>query len=551
MLVGTRARQALAAAGKRSTEQKPKRQLWKPSTRLRPVQNGWSKLRGKRRHAADAQPLGGKQREGDDPVTDGIEPVILELLRVEISQIKSIDQQQQTFGVRVFLQFVIRGGARADSPLEPSGFRSAEWFMNTIRWHNAASQPTELDNRVVKMGDDLHLVLEVEADFFEQMELESFPWDSQECTIVMKVGCANEGSAPVRLTGLDTAACTIDDRNFALSNVFRLEQCLEVRHRQLSPLVGRTYPCLVLTAHLHRRSLYYVFNIIAPMAMFALMTVLMRAVPITQTADRLAISMTMVLTIAAYKSNISTLMPPISYLTLIDKYVLWCFLMVGVIVFWNVLGLFIASCTTDCSTNRRFRAGVSALGGADDVDADSVSLPEEFVWGYDWISIDEARRMDDWFALGCVGAWLVLQLWLFLRVCHIQFRQARSIRRRRHLVQRAQENAEAYHLNVARKETSGKPPTTPTPSGPALATAGDDALRTHGPEPLPPPPRDVARDVVASLLNKLHEGARAAGPAAAPTAKDGERDEVGVSAGDEHVLSRRQPQGQQNFLWSV
>ena len=37
-----------------------------------------------------------------------------------------------------------------------------------------------------------------EKDFFEQMELEEFPWDHQECTIVLKIACANEGAAPTR-----------------------------------------------------------------------------------------------------------------------------------------------------------------------------------------------------------------------------------------------------------------------------------------------------------------------------------------------------------------
>lgn len=247
----------------------------------------------------------------DDEPQGRIKPVKLELLRAEMSQIKSIDQQRQTFGVRVFLQFTLRNGAK-DPQLIGPGFRSAEWFMDQFRWHNAAQQPTELDHRVVKMGDDLHLVLEVEAEFFEQMELEAFPFDHQEATVIMKVACAKEGSAPLAICGIDTAAHSVDQQNFALSNVFRLEEVMELKRTSVSPIAGRTYPCLVLTAHLHRRSLYYVANIIVPMALFALMTMLMRAVPITQAADRLAISMTMVLTIAAYKSNISTLMPPIS-----------------------------------------------------------------------------------------------------------------------------------------------------------------------------------------------------------------------------------------------
>ena len=74
-------------------------------------------------------------QESDDPLDDNeIKPVEMELLRVEFSQIKSLDQHEQTFGVRCFLQFIIRNGAKEnhEDALPTSGFRSAEWLMTSM-----------------------------------------------------------------------------------------------------------------------------------------------------------------------------------------------------------------------------------------------------------------------------------------------------------------------------------------------------------------------------------------------------------------------------------
>ena len=192
MLAGTRAHIAFATGHHAGDTSHPNHQQQSKRARSsKGLKFGRSLTRSRKPRLGPTgrQEAADQREDGESSFAMGgtVEPLELELLRVEMSQIKSIDQQRQTFGVRVFLQFVVRGGARADSMLQPSGFRSAEWFMSTFRWHNAAHQPNELDSRVIKMGEDLHMILEVEADFFEQMELESFPWDHQECTVVMKV----------------------------------------------------------------------------------------------------------------------------------------------------------------------------------------------------------------------------------------------------------------------------------------------------------------------------------------------------------------------------
>ena len=62
----------------------------------------------------------------------------------------------------------------------------------------------------------------------------------------------------------------------------------------------------------------------------------MLLVPPEDFADRMAMSLTLLLTAVAFKQVVSTHLPSISYLTILDKYVLCGFLMQVLVVFQNV-----------------------------------------------------------------------------------------------------------------------------------------------------------------------------------------------------------------------
>ena len=58
----------------------------------------------------------------------------LELMRVDVRQIKNIDQIAQTFNARVFIQFRIDGGALDEALCEGLNDRGAEPALRSARW---------------------------------------------------------------------------------------------------------------------------------------------------------------------------------------------------------------------------------------------------------------------------------------------------------------------------------------------------------------------------------------------------------------------------------
>ena len=292
-------------------------------------------------------------------------PLKLELMRVDVRQIKNIDQIAQTFNARVFIQFRIDGGALDealceglnDRGAEPA-LRSARWFLDKLEWHNAAELPTIITKMVNKMNDrDLSLVLEVEGSFLETFELENFPIDYQELTIKLRTACAREGGMPCIFckTALKSCALNVDTGNFSLANVWRLEPIVDASISSYQAMEGRTYPVLSMRCHIHRLPGFYVLNVVLPMGLFALMTLLRFRIQLPDL--RLSFSMTLIFIAIAYKFVTIGALPAIAYLTLLDKFVMSQTLLIvlsafehgfghqeyDLIVVWVTVGLWIAA----------------------------------------------------------------------------------------------------------------------------------------------------------------------------------------------------------------
>jgi len=136
----------------------------------------------------------------------------------------------------------------------------------------------------------------------------------------------------------------IDEESFHLRNIWGLSAELEVftfEHKGLVPPGGgapNMYPAVNIAVRVARHTTYYLFNIVVAMGLFSLMAILAPlAMPYHAGSDRLGIALTLVLTAAAYKLAISTMVPTVSYLTLLDKYILEQGAIISLVTLENIL----------------------------------------------------------------------------------------------------------------------------------------------------------------------------------------------------------------------
>lgn len=82
-------------------------------------------------------------------------------------------------------------------------------------------------------------------------------------------------------------------------------------------------PLFQFHVHARRKYNYYLWNIAAMVNMISFLAFTSFAIKRSDTGKRLSVSLTLLLTVVAFKNFVSSILPKVSYLTLMDKYVLF------------------------------------------------------------------------------------------------------------------------------------------------------------------------------------------------------------------------------------
>ena len=86
--------------------------------------------------------------------------------------------------------------------------------------------------------------------------------------------------------------------------------------------IGRQFPAVDIAMLLTRESTFFVLNVALPLCLFSFMCLFQFALPRYDTANRLNMGFTLVLTAVAFKFSITDMVPKISYMTVLDRYLL-------------------------------------------------------------------------------------------------------------------------------------------------------------------------------------------------------------------------------------
>jgi succinate dehydrogenase/fumarate reductase cytochrome b subunit len=177
--------------------------------------------------------------------------------------------------------------------------------------------------------------------FQQCMDLHSFPLDTQDLKIVLTSGHEANSLNPSINEPTDKRYAYkrvelvqnlsgkyrsfTNSRNFTFGNEYEMQEGVKfvpgITAKDESASL-RQYPTLSMAAVVHRKIGYWVYNVVIPLYLITAVSCASFAVPPEDVADRCSITMTMMLTTVAYKYLISDRLPTISYLTLIDLYVL-------------------------------------------------------------------------------------------------------------------------------------------------------------------------------------------------------------------------------------
>jgi hypothetical protein len=273
---------------------------------------------------------------------------VLEVERIDLLRLADINVLEQTFSAQIFVILSFPNGAKdphltVDSdefPFDEKGnatFRpSAKWFASQLDFNNAKHFRV-LDSIVQQDRRDLKIKVRYEGIFFEPMELAHFPFDAQHLTVSLVMNCRSAGMTPVVLQPKKGAAAFKTDADcFHLHQTWRLGAELHCRYYLAGNDEQRLFPSVEIGVIVGRRSGFFVYNMIMPTLLFVPTAMLQYCILLDgeqAVEGRAAISLTILLTGAAYKFAVAGLIPPVSYLTIIDKYQLFNSLLILLMCF--------------------------------------------------------------------------------------------------------------------------------------------------------------------------------------------------------------------------
>ena len=272
----------------------------------------------------------------------------LEVRHVEIIKLSNFNQLAHTFQAQLFMSLAFRGGAL---PSEADGLNAGGdafptvngWptFRPPVGWFLKQFEPSNvpaglsarlLDSLIKQDGDDLLLNMRWEGTFYEPFELNDFPFDSQRLTISMALNCRTTGPMPVEMVVPAGCGNSLDFGGYTEGHGWRVIPCpdgkpLRFRTTNVGGDPSRLFPTLNISVLVKRRSTYFVVNAIVPFMLFTVLSLSQFCVTASSEGSlnhRAQLTLMLVLTVAAYKMSVGGKLPAITYLTILDKYMLPC-----------------------------------------------------------------------------------------------------------------------------------------------------------------------------------------------------------------------------------
>ena len=187
-------------------------------------------------------------------------------------------------------------------------------------------------------GNEMTFRYRVKGIFSEIFELNSFPFDSQLLSIHVT---SKIPLSKLQFVESDRDHSKLEPCNFAQSNVFTLTPGIKFKSSRMKPTwishSDQLRSQLSISMIVSRQASYFVWNLILPQVCLNLLSLTSFASERQNTSGRLGVSVTMLLTTVAFKLQAGKDLPKVSYLTMMDWFMLSSFVFNASVVAENAL----------------------------------------------------------------------------------------------------------------------------------------------------------------------------------------------------------------------
>ncbi|KAK7477845.1 hypothetical protein BaRGS_00030923 [Batillaria attramentaria] len=242
-------------------------------------------------------------------------------VRVVFLKIGEIDTLKEQFRAEVFVQARWR---------EPALDHVTS--VDDISWHSLWNPQLQLENAMddpkVTAWHDLKLSDSGEAYVLEKRRHLSVIITSRLSDVSLELLEDDTELSSVNLLTF------VDEQEWEVRDI--VEMIPEVRTREFSAIKHK-FPMITVRTYAFRRAGFFLWNVLAVMVLICSLSLCTFAVERTLPQNRLQLSFTLVLTGIAFKFVVNQALPKISYLTVLDKYILGSMVMMHVVSVWHAI----------------------------------------------------------------------------------------------------------------------------------------------------------------------------------------------------------------------
>ena len=252
------------------------------------------------------------------------------LTRIRVANVGNIDTVNQQFYCEFYL-YVKWKEPLLTGKEDNENIPWDKYWDPEIKFPNMASCDLNVRRHFFDQSDNevpfVCLRYHIKGYFREVLEVNDFPFDYQELTISIMARWRILKDREIRFVQDDKRPDGLRTLNFLAKQEWDLQPHLvrQSGKTEIDPgMPEDVYPMYTVQMHVRRQPSHYIYNVALVMFLIAGLTFSTFIFKPNQPGERLQITLTLLLTSVAFKYVISSSLPKVSYLTLLDKYVLWC-----------------------------------------------------------------------------------------------------------------------------------------------------------------------------------------------------------------------------------
>ncbi|CAL1151248.1 unnamed protein product [Cladocopium goreaui] len=260
-------------------------------------------------------------------------------VRVNWDKLLAIDQQKESFKAQIFVEATL---------LHPQKVRECDEkdvlkFFTRATVENSLAKPKDDEFPTQDDKKNWRFVWLIHGEFGEELELQNFPFDTQDLSVMLRFGWPCKDRKEVQVRFVDSRKSKVFVNIFCLKNAWTEPKAVDVRFgftkidehwkpTPEEPEIPDQFPLIWIRCQVGRKPKFYLLNVVLPVASIVFASISSLAV-FEDMGGRLGATLTLLLTAVAYKYLVAEMVPRISYNTLLDWYVLicWAFLLLMVL----------------------------------------------------------------------------------------------------------------------------------------------------------------------------------------------------------------------------